>query len=405
MASDQGPVVQGATMRGTLVRLRKGKNLTQEQVAKRLEWSPSKLIRIEGGRSSVTKVDLDALLTLYELPSEAEREHLQTLNRGAREKAWWDGYRGDISAPYLNYVGYEAGASFIRQFVANAVPGLLQTAEYAEVLTADSVEPIRVAPVVKLRLQRQTELARRADRPWQYYVMDEAVTRRHVGVTIDPAIMPAQLNYMADRAEEDDRLTIRIIPFSAGAHKGMGVAGSFTLLEFGGGVPDLVYLDAGRGDLAIITGDDPEVFEYRDLFESILTPALPEEESIEFLRSAAADLSLSTNESHLPEATGPSIAAATSQATFCIWSNNIARLPHSAVGGQSFTTYNLQRMPARLRVCAVLSPQGERSRLIAGTGVTRLCEWRIAGWVYARNGTRIFGGRAVTAQTKATASK
>ena len=64
MASDQGPVVQSALLRNELVRLRKERKMTQETVAENLEWSPSKLIRVEGGRSSITKVDLDALLAI-----------------------------------------------------------------------------------------------------------------------------------------------------------------------------------------------------------------------------------------------------------------------------------------------------------------------------------------------------
>ena len=63
MSSDQGPIVQSALLRNELVRLRKDCRLTQQQVAEALEWSPSKLIRVEGGGSSITKVDLDALLT------------------------------------------------------------------------------------------------------------------------------------------------------------------------------------------------------------------------------------------------------------------------------------------------------------------------------------------------------
>jgi hypothetical protein len=83
-----------------------------------------------------------------------------------------------------------------------------------------------------------------------------------------------------------------VIPFGSGAHGGLNVAGSFTLLEFNGGLPDLVYLDAGRGDVAVITGDDPEVSAYRDLFESLLQPAMSEDESITFIRQAAEDMSL-----------------------------------------------------------------------------------------------------------------
>src|SRR5579859_2734279 len=105
MPNDQGPVVQSALLRNELIRLRKDSGLTQEQVAGGLEWSPSKLIRVEGGRSSITKVDLDALLTAYGVTSESRRDQLQALNRGARERAWWDSYRDDVSPAYLNYVG------------------------------------------------------------------------------------------------------------------------------------------------------------------------------------------------------------------------------------------------------------------------------------------------------------
>src|ERR1700761_4290412 len=110
MAADQGPVVQSAILRAELARLRKGNRLTQEDVAHSLDWSPSKLIRVEGGHSSITMVDLDALLDLYGVDRGEPREYLHTLNRGARSPSWWGTYRGEVSVVYLNYVGYEAGA-------------------------------------------------------------------------------------------------------------------------------------------------------------------------------------------------------------------------------------------------------------------------------------------------------
>lgn len=288
MASDQGPVVQSALLRSELIRLRKESGLTQEQVASDLDWSTSKLIRVEGGRSSITKVDLDALLTMYHVTSESQRERLHTLNRGAREPRWWDAYRDDISPVYLNYVGYEAGAAFIRQF-QTTIPGLLQTPEYAEVLTASSVDAGGVAPVVRLRMQRQQKLARRTTPPRQYFVIDEAAIRRHVGIRKDPAIMPNQLRYVAARADSDDLVAVRVIPFSADLHVALSVP--FTLLEFEGGMQDLLYLDVGRGPFTLIRGNDPVVAEYADDFERLLEEALPARESIEFILRAADDMS------------------------------------------------------------------------------------------------------------------
>lgn len=288
MASDQGPIVQSALLRTELVRLRKENGMTQEQVARSLEWSPSKLIRVEGGKNAITRTDLQALLNTYNVTSESRQERLQSLARGAREPAWWNAYRGEFDDTFLNFVGYSAGASFIRHYHGAVIPGLLQTADYADVLATGMVSQSAQAFGVKLRLQRQRELAKRQEPPRQYYVLDEAVIRRHVGVRIDPAIMPTQLAHIADSAEHDDHLTIRVMPFTYGAH--MGIHGPFTVLEFEGGLGDVLFLEGRTGNSLMVTGDDPRISEYRDSFESLFEEALPAEKSIELIREAAEEL-------------------------------------------------------------------------------------------------------------------
>jgi transcriptional regulator with XRE-family HTH domain len=289
MASDQGPVIQSALLRGELVRLRKERGLTQQQVAVAMEWSPSKLIRVEGGGSSITKVDLDALLTKYGVTSESHRERLHHLNHGAKERGWWDSYKDDVTPEYLSYVGFEAGAAFIRQFQMGFIPGLLQTADYAEIVTSvASVEPELVATLVRLRIQRQSELSQRLVPPRLYFVLDEGVIRRHVGIKRNRAIMPNQLRSLADRTERDHLVTVRVIPFEAGAH--VGLIDPFTLLEFEAGLPDVVFLDANRSAV-MISGDDSRVAEFAEDFEELIEEALSVEESIKLMRSVADDMS------------------------------------------------------------------------------------------------------------------
>jgi transcriptional regulator with XRE-family HTH domain len=276
-------------LRSELTRLRKESGLTHEEVASELEWSPSKLIRIEGGRSSLTSADLNALLIRYGISSEDTRERLQTLHRGAREPAWWSRYGGDIGPSYLEFVGFETGASFIRQYENAFVPGTLQTPEYAEAVTVGLADPIQVASVVALRLRRQSELATRSVSPRRDYVMDEAVIRRHVGMSTDPAIMLNQIRSIADKAEADDSVTVRVMPFAAGAHRGL--LGAFTLLEFDGGLPDVLYIDAGRGEQAIMFQGNDVVADYRSDFAALLEDALPADRSIYLLRSVAEEMS------------------------------------------------------------------------------------------------------------------
>ncbi|MEU5992106.1 helix-turn-helix transcriptional regulator [Spirillospora sp. NPDC047418] len=288
MSSDQGPIVQSALLRAELVRLRKQKKLTQEQVARQLEWSPSKLIRVEGGKNAITRTDLQALLAVYDVTSEGRQERLQALARGAREPAWWNVYRGELDPSFLNYVGYSAGAAFIRQFHGAAVPGLIQTPEYAEVLSTGKASETARVLAAKLRIQRQQELAKRENPPRQHYIIDEAVIRRHVGIRTDPAIMPAQLNHVADAAERDDFLTVRVIPFNTGAH--LGMEGPFSILEFDGDLDDVLYLEGRSGASVMISGEDDTIIEYRDTFELLLEQALPADQSIDLMRQAAEDL-------------------------------------------------------------------------------------------------------------------
>jgi transcriptional regulator with XRE-family HTH domain len=291
VASDQGPAVQSALLRNELVRLRKERGLTQQQVAEALEWSPSKLIRVEGGGSSITKVDLDALLGQYGVMSESRRERLQALNRGARERGWWDQYRDTVSPQYLNYVGFEAGAASIRQFQIGYIPALLQTPEYAEAVTViGPVDPSKVEAIAGLRIRRQLELRRRSTPPRQYFVLDEGVIRRHVGIKSDRSIMPDQLRDLADRAERDHLLTVRVIPFEAGGYLG-GVFGTFTLMGFGEELPDMLFLDADQGMFTMISGEDAKVAYYRDYFENLLQQALPVPESAELIRRVATSMS------------------------------------------------------------------------------------------------------------------
>lgn len=160
-------------------------------------------------------------------------------------------------------------------------------------VTRNWVSAVKVAPIVGLRLERQSELAKRSDRPRQYYVIDEAVVRRQVGISTDPTIMPNQLRALADKSEADDLITVRVMPFTAGEH--LGLNGPFTLLEFDGGLPDVLYMDAGRTEFAsMVAGGDPQVTDCRAEFESLVEGALSASESIQLIRAVAEGMSSET---------------------------------------------------------------------------------------------------------------
>jgi len=288
MANDHGPVVQSALLRDELVRLRTRADLAQDQVAVDLGWATSKLIRLEGGPGPVAPDDLDALLGRYGATATATAERLRELNRGADDAHWWAEYRNDVPAAYLDYVGWERGAVRIRQFPGPVLPGLLQLTAYAEALTEMTGAPDRGARVVELRLRRQSELAGRDNPPQQHYILDEAVIRRRTGASRDRTIMTEQLRYIARVAEgSGGRVIVQVIPFERGEHAGL--SGPFTLLDFDGGLPGILYLDPGRDPIEM-TAHHHRVADFTDTFERLRVAALPAAESLELIRGAVQDV-------------------------------------------------------------------------------------------------------------------
>jgi len=70
----------------------------------------------------------------------------------------------------------------------------------------------------------------------------------------------------------------------------VGLSGPFTLLEFDGALPDLLYRDSGR-DMSLTSGGYPGTGEYADDFEVLLESALSATDSVELMRQAAEDMS------------------------------------------------------------------------------------------------------------------
>lgn len=290
MTNDQGPVVQSAMLRAELIDLRRERNLTQEAVARELDWHPTKIIRIEGGKSRISKTDLQALLREYGVASQSRQERLLALAQGAREPAWWDRYRDVINDATVSYIGHESGAAVIRQFENSLIPGTLQTREYAAAIVSHFVSGIGGSDLerrVELRMRRQEDLAQREDPPRCHYILDEAAIRRHIGMRSDPLIMPSQLRHIVERAEGDDRITLRVVPFSAGAYPGL--EGPFTLLGFDKNLDDILYQE-GASSLqtrSVFTRDPDIVSDYRDAFEAISGDALSVRDSIALIRKVA----------------------------------------------------------------------------------------------------------------------
>jgi transcriptional regulator with XRE-family HTH domain len=256
-----------------LRKLRTDAGLTIDQVAEKLELSPSTVSRMETAQAGVRRPDVRELLDLYQVTG-MQRQQLLELVAQSRKQPWWEQYRDLPSAPVADL---EAEAASIAQFSALLVPGLLQTNAYArEVLSAirrDSTPDLRR---LKLRMDRQALLFDQK-LPEYRVVLDEAVLRRTVG---GPGVMRIQLARLIDAAALPN-VALQVLPFSTGAHP--GVDGGFTIFRYREPIdPDMVYIETAVGEAYI---EDPsETGHYEWVLDCLRDAALNSDESIQAIK-------------------------------------------------------------------------------------------------------------------------
>jgi len=108
-------------LRQELRSLRDRSRLTQQRVAAELDWSLSKLIRIESGAIGVSVTDLRALLALYGVRDRNLTTILTGFARESRGRPWWHSYR-DLVRPQFGQTGRRMSSGRLR-CGQSAVPG------------------------------------------------------------------------------------------------------------------------------------------------------------------------------------------------------------------------------------------------------------------------------------------
>jgi transcriptional regulator with XRE-family HTH domain len=282
MSDSQSPTVRRRRLGMELRRLRESSGLMIEDVARHLECSMSRVSRIETGKSVARIRDVRDMLDLYEVGDPAQREQLLTLAKDAQQRGWWTEYESVLSAGLDTYVGLEASAASIRSFQTHLIPGLLQTEEYSRALIKvgqPTASPVNIDRMISLRRRRQAMLAE-AGTLEMWAVLDEAVLRRPIG---GHPVMRAQLARLLE-VDELPSVTIQVLPFTRGAHPGLG--GAFTIIGFPDPTDlDVVYVDSPAGN--IFLEKDRDVRRHTTWFDHLRAAALPPDESTDFIAAVA----------------------------------------------------------------------------------------------------------------------
>lgn len=243
-------------------------------------WQQSKIARIEGAQQGVSVPDLEQMLTLYGATDPDYRAALVAMARDAKQTGWWADYEDVFGQSLLP--DFEAGATTIRTYEAQAIPGLLQTPAYIEaVFRAGSVYPDdAVHRHVAARLQRQAILD--GHHPVRLSaVVDEAALHRAVG---GPDVMHDQLRHLANMAARH-HVDLRVLPFAAGADAGLWP--SFDILEFGD--PADAPVAVTQAVTSIVVSERPhQVERCAAVFGRLQGAALPPTESVELITTMTA---------------------------------------------------------------------------------------------------------------------
>ncbi|TQM14645.1 helix-turn-helix domain-containing protein [Pseudonocardia kunmingensis] len=263
---------------GTMLRsLRTQHELGLEEVGAAIAVTPGFLSRVERGLRGLGDDKAERLADFYALPARSHRK-LRQLARLARQKPWWE--HAPVTREMREYIGFEQAASAITTY-GSIVPGLFQTRAYCEAVvdrTAIDTPDEDRATTVEHRIRRQ-ELLDGADPPWIWAILDESVLHRATG---GPDTMREQLTALAAAADRP-RVSIRVLPYSAGAHPGMD--SRFVIVSTKGDHgPELVYVEGLSGARNLFKDED--LARYAAAWQSLSALALSEEDSGVLIREA-----------------------------------------------------------------------------------------------------------------------
>jgi len=191
---------------------------------------------------------------------------VQTSGSGGLANGWWKAYLETIPGGYLDLLAAEEDASRIVHFHPTFVPGLLQTESYAAAITpATTLKAITsddARTLVHVKLSRQRAALEGSRLKELVFLMDETALRRPVG---SPATMRDQLSHLLEMAEHP-MVTLVVVPFGGQPHPGL--LGAFMLMQYGGGLDDVLCFEWQMGN-QVIRNQPGLIGRYRELAEDL----------------------------------------------------------------------------------------------------------------------------------------
>jgi transcriptional regulator with XRE-family HTH domain len=266
----ESPAVARRRLRLALRELREERGMTQGEVAKRLEWSLSKVNRIELGEIRISSTDLQAVLRLFEVTDEVVADTLAQHCRIARQRSWWDDarYRTNVTPAMIDLLQFGSDAVTVHSFHAMIMPGLAQTAAYTRSTLdalADDLSAEQREARLEFRIRMREQVLDRPDPPRYVLIIDESVVSREVG---GPETMVEQLQYLLTMSREGNT-EVRVLPLSPPVL--LSIEAPFALVDLEGD-DSIVYRESAVYDELLDSRE--AVDRYRRIVNQMLDKAL-----------------------------------------------------------------------------------------------------------------------------------
>lgn len=258
--------------------LREGTGMSTYRLAEVLGWSQPKVSRVERGAIRATADDVDAWAEATGADA-ATREELSALAYSAwtEVRSWRTSHRGGLVARQREMARMEHDATQIRQFQPEAIPGLLQSENYARrtLAFADITGKGGIDVAARERIRRQAVLRDPGSRTFDF-VLGEGALRWRPG---PPELMEEQLGHLLAAAALP-AISVSVIPFDQEATAAYQHA--FTIYS----IPDAstVLVEMYHGETFPSGRNDIDMYER--LFATLKESALTGGDALMFIRSA-----------------------------------------------------------------------------------------------------------------------
>ncbi|GLY72944.1 helix-turn-helix domain-containing protein [Actinoallomurus iriomotensis] len=227
--------------------------LSQSAMGKIIRRSATNLSNCEANRRRITDKEAKLLDVRFNTGG-----HFQRLLRFAQ--------RGHDPEWFKQFTGLEQDANMIKTFQVLAIPGLLQTPEYAYAMIKAGgwSDP---TPLVEERLARQAVLNSSSPALLRALITESALEWPVGG----PEVMRSQLAYLLE-ASDRAHVSVRVVPKVTGAHPGFD--GCFSIIS--GETGDVAYTESPGGGRLVPSTTEVQAYALRyDRISAVALPAQP----------------------------------------------------------------------------------------------------------------------------------